>query len=485
MVVFAALLSIFCVDSALGGERLQPKAWSADLTLVEAADLNPDPGVLEINLEARIARVDVGDRQVDAWTYNGGLPGPLIRLRVGDRLIVHFSNSLPKPTTVHWHGIRLPNLMDGVPGHSQPDVQPGETFTYDFVVPDPGLFWYHPHVMSAAQVGFGLYGALLVEDPADPVGGVDELVLVLSDIELKDDGTLESPDTGASTGMAFGREGNHVLVNGRTRTRLLARAGAPQRWRIVNAAKSRYFQLDLSDRQFGNPQPLTLIGVDGGLLEHPVTHDKLVLAPGERADVLLRPTGAPGDTLVLWSQLFDRGYGSTEARMPFQELIPITMADLPPHVGGPFPDTGRTIDPLSTVGATPIDIEFTIGQLRDGTFEYRINGEPFAKDKPIRAMPGETQVWTITNKTKWSHPFHLHGFFFQTLDERGFPVRPRAWKDTVDVPYERSTRFVVRFDDRPGNWMYHCHVLDHADGGLMGILQVGGAETGSSHHHER
>jgi len=482
-VLLTALLLVSCADLAASQEQVQPEQWDAGLKLTEAADLNSDPRVVEVNLEARVARVEIAPGlPVEAWTYNGGLPGPLIRVRVGDRLIVHFSNRLPKPTTVHWHGIRLPNRMDGVPGHSQSEVQPGESFTYDFVVPDAGLFWYHPHVMSAAQVGFGLYGALLVEDPAEPVGAADELVLVLSDIEIRDDGTLESPDTGASTGMAFGREGNHLLVNGREVGRLLARSGAPQRWRVVNAAKSRFFQLDLGDREFTNTQLFTAIGVDGGLLEYPVKRDTLLLAPGERVDAIVSPQAAPGTELVVRSLLYDRGYGSTEARVPFDELFTITMADLPPYAGSPLPGTRRSIEPLSTAGATQVDVQFTLAQLRDGSFEYRINGAPFAKDRPVQAMPGETQVWTVTNKTKWSHPFHLHGFFFQVLDEAGAHVHPLAWKDTVSVPFEQTARFVVRFDDRLGSWMYHCHVLDHADGGLMGVVQVGATDTDHSHH---
>ena len=176
---------------------------------------------------------------------------------------MRFTNHLPQPTTVHWHGLRIPIQMDGVPGHSQPEVQPGGSFTYDFVVPDAGLFWYHPHIMSAAQVGFGLYGALLVEDPADPVGIEDEIVLVLSDIGISETGGLESPDSGGPAGMVFGREGTHVLVNGRVRPRLSVRSGAPQRWRILNAAKSRYFQLFLDGQTF------TKIGGDNGLQEYP------------------------------------------------------------------------------------------------------------------------------------------------------------------------------------------------------------------------
>ncbi len=185
-----------------------------------------------------------------AWTYDGGLPGPIIRTKVGDRLIVHFTNHLPQPTTIHWHGVRVPIEMDGVPDISQPEMKTGDTFTYDFVVRDAGLFWYHPHVMSAAQVGFGLYGALLVEDPNDGVNVQDELTLVLSDIGFDKKGDLEPPDAGGPAGMVFGREGDYVLVNGHTQPTLKARAGAPQRWRIVNAAKSRFFLLDMDGQPF-------------------------------------------------------------------------------------------------------------------------------------------------------------------------------------------------------------------------------------------
>jgi FtsP/CotA-like multicopper oxidase with cupredoxin domain len=198
-----------------------------------------------VELEAKIARCSVSNKPVDAWTYNGGIPGPLIRTHVGDRLIVHFRNSLPQPTTVHWHGVRLPIEMDGVPGVSQPEVTTGSSFTYDFRVPDAGLFWYHPHVMSALQVGFGLYGALLVEDPAEKIGVDDQLVMVLSDIAIEESGALQSPDDAGVARLVFGLEGNHVMVNGRTRPKMIARAGAPQRWRIVNAAKTRYFAMQL------------------------------------------------------------------------------------------------------------------------------------------------------------------------------------------------------------------------------------------------
>jgi FtsP/CotA-like multicopper oxidase with cupredoxin domain len=129
-----------------------------------------------------------------------------------------------------------------------------------------------------------------------------------------------------------------------------------------------------------------------------------------------------------------------------------------------------------------VNIEFTLTQHADGAFEYGINGIAFATNHPITASPGETQVWTIKNSTKWSHPFHLHGFFVQVLDDKGNPVQPVEWKDTVNVPLEQTVRIIVKYDDRPGSWMFHSHILDHADGGLMGMVDLGVPHVEHAHH---
>jgi FtsP/CotA-like multicopper oxidase with cupredoxin domain len=465
-------------EASAGGP--QPEGWDVGLELAAAVDINPDPRVVEIDLEARIDRVAIAPGQmIDAWTYGGSIPGPLIRLHVGDRLIVHFTNALPEPTTMHWHGLRVPLRMDGVPGISQPPVKPGESFTYDFVAPDAGLFWYHPHVMSPAQVGFGLYGALLVDDPEERVGVADEVVMVLSDLALNERGALESPDAGGSIANVFGREGTHVLLNGRTQSSLRVRSGAPQRWRIVNAARSRYFNLDLGGVTFQQ------IGGDGGLQEYAVARDMLQLAPGERADVIVTPRLASGETAVLRSVLVNRGLFTVEGRFPYDDLITLIGADMPAY-SGPAPSVPRrVIEPLSRERATTVDLEFTLDQPPDAVPEYGIRGRLYsAQHKAVGARVGETQVWSVTNSTKWSHPLHLHGFFFQVLDEHGAPVHPIAWKDTVDIPFERTVRLVVRFDDREGvtgPWMFHCHILDHAEIGLMGVVQVGDGSTHTSH----
>ena len=471
-VVLALIFAIVFEHTALPAaprQLLQPANWDAGARLPDATDVNPILGVVEVNLEARVAAVDIGGgKVVEAWTYNGGVPGPLIRVRVGDRLVVRFSNHLPEPTTIHWHGVRVPIQMDGVPGISQPAVRPGGSFTYDFVVPDAGLYWYHPHVMSAAQVGFGLYGALLVEDPDDRVGVSDELVLVLSDMAIDRRGQIEDPESGGRAGMAFGREGNVVLVNGRTDRTLTARAGVPQRWRIVNASKTRYFNLDLEQ------QPFTKIGGDGGLQEFSQEFEQVLMPPGQRVDLLVAPKGRAGSTLAFRSFVYNRGYGSVEFRPPSEDLFLVTLAEPPDAPLPPRERTRRAIAPLSTANATQVAMNMTLEDQNDGSLAYGFNHVPYWQAKPFRAELGETQVWTLANKTPWSHPFHLHGFFFQVLDEHGAPAHPLEWKDTVDVPFDRTVKLVVKFDDgRPGHWMIHCHILDHAEGGLMGFVQVG------------
>ena len=458
-------------------QSLAPSGWDAGLKLTEPADLNPDPKVVEVNLTARLAEVEVAPgKRVHAWTYNGGLPGPLIKTRVGDRLIVHFTNELKEPTTVHWHGVRVPIEMDGVPGISQPEVKQGESFTYDFVVRDAGLYWYHPHVMSAAQVGFGLYGALLVEDPDEGVGVVDQVTLVLSDIGFDAKGQPEPADSGGSAGMVFGREGDYVLVNGRVRPVLRARPGAPQRWRIVNAAKSRFFYLDLEGQAF------TVIGVDGGLQERPVTSDILLVTPGERVDVIVTPKGKAGTPLTLRAMLYNRGYGSVQYR-GVEDVMTIEFTNQPPTASTPV-RVSRTIPLPTAEGATPVNFVLTLPPMENNKSEFRVNAVPFWKAKPFVASLGETQLWTVKNDSDWDHPFHLHGFFFQVIDDKGQPVRPLAWKDTVNIPMKTTARLLVTFDERPGEWMFHCHILDHADGGLMGTVLVGGGSPGAHVHKQ-
>src|SRR6476469_3469428 len=346
MFVRVVLLVSLLIPVSAWAQSYAPAGWADDIKLNELVDRNPDPRIVEVDMTAKPADVLIDGKTVHAWTYNGSIPGPLIKTHVGDRLIVHFKNELDDPTTVHWHGVRVPIEMDGVPDISQAAVNKGESFTYDFVVRDAGLYWYHPHVMSAAQVGFGLYGALLVEDPDDGVGVDDQTTIVLSDIGFDNKGVLEPADSGGSAGMVFGREGDYVLANGRHHPVLKARSGAPQRWHIVNAAKSRFFYLDMDGQQF------TVIGVDGGLQEHPTRSDILLITPGERADVIVTPKGKAGTPLPLRAMLYNRGYGSVEYRS-VEEVLTIELTKDAPIVAKPITLTRELPVPVAA-GATPV-----------------------------------------------------------------------------------------------------------------------------------
>jgi FtsP/CotA-like multicopper oxidase with cupredoxin domain len=439
----------------------QPADWDADLALPRPNDTNPDPHVLEFDLEARIENLElVPGRQTPAWTYNGTVPGPLIRAVVGDRVVVHFKNSLPAPTTIHWHGLRVPNAMDGAPGATQEPIPPGGEFLYEFTLPDAGTYWYHPHFESSAQVGRGLYGAIVVEDPADPKAFGDDLVLLLSDMSLDETGAILPADSGGDFGDLFGREGTVLLVNGKVAPTLKVRTGKQQRWRIINATRARYYNLRLRNHRFMR------LGGDNGLAARSSDVYNLVVTPGERADAVFTPADVPGSTAMLRWVPTERGFGTTFNR-PGEDLLRIaTVADAP-VVPEPIPAALRTIEPIDVTNATERTVELTIA-VSTTDVTMGINGIPFWDSKPFEAKVGDTEIWHIVNNSDFSHPFHMHGYFFQVLDDTRVP----EWKDTVNVPTKSELRIAVRYDDRPGTWMFHCHILDHADVGMMGHLVV-------------
>jgi len=461
------LLGACSAQTAESQRTTQPADWDAELRLPEAVDEDPDPHVFETTLIAKVVNLELVPGKLTAvWTYNGVLPGPLIRVRQGDRLRVHLKNELPEATTIHWHGIRLPNAMDGVPGDTQPAVEPGGSFDYDFVLPDAGTFWYHPHADSAAQVGYGLYGPLLVDDPSEPAELGDELVLVLSDMLLdpRGSGQQQPADAGGDLETLFGREGDTLLVNGKLNPTLRPRAGRRQRWRLINAAKTRYYQLALQGQSF------TRIGGDDGLSAAPQELDRVVLTPGQRADVMLELAMPSASTLPVRWVPYDRGYGSVEYRSE-ETLFTLQTSALAAESSPARPVVSRELAAVDITQATAQRIELT--QSPAGTpFSLGINGVPGAEAQPIQVSVGDTQLWTVHNNVPWAHPFHVHGFFFQVLDVNGVPPPVLEWRDTVDVPVDATVRLAIQFNERPGMWMFHCHILDHADAGMMGMVHL-------------
>jgi FtsP/CotA-like multicopper oxidase with cupredoxin domain len=428
------------------------------IELVRAADENDDPGVFELTLTAsETTKAFAMSPETPVWAYNGSVPGPLIEAKVGDRLVVHFRNDLPEETTIHWHGVRLPAAMDGSLAMQSP-VPPGGTFEYEFVLKDAGLFWFHPHVRSDIQVQKGLYGAIVVrgEEPAFD----RELVAVLDDIRLKKDGTIEEylDDEAA----ALGREGDTLLVNGAVGPVLRAHPGETLRLRLVNVANGRFFNVHLGGRS------MRVVGTDGGLVPRPLDVTSIVMSPGERLDLLVALDGAAGDQLRLTSEPYERGHESGDG--PPVDLAVISLEGDAVE-GAPLPDAGPPLDLLpDDAEAIPLVLD---EEFRDGELTFTINGDAFP-DVPMIGVPlGGVRRLEIRNDAEMDHPFHLHGFFFQEVARDGVSVPPeaRVQKDTIIVPRESSMALVARFDE-PGMWMYHCHILEHAELGMMGEIHV-------------
>ena len=224
----------------------------------------------------------------DLWLYNGKLPGPEIRVKRGERVKVRFKNSLDEPTSVHWHGIRIDNAMDGVSGLTQPEVQPGETFDYDFVAPDAGTYWYHAHHMSWNQVPRGLAGPLIIEEDDNPFGPDADIILSLSDWRLDDNGLLDTASFGARHDFSHaGRLGNWLTINGTSLPDIPVTKGRWHRIRLINTSASRI--LDLAPSRFG----AKVIALDGQGFDTARDIDGVIqLAPAQRMDLVMKPDSA-------------------------------------------------------------------------------------------------------------------------------------------------------------------------------------------------
>lgn len=457
----AVAFLVAAAHAACSSDTAEVATSPADpIALARPEDKNPDPNVLEIDLEARPSEKTFGSSpKTPVWTFGGSLPGPLLDAKVGDRVIVNFKNSLPEPTTIHWHGIRLPAAMDGTLAMQQP-IPAGGAFRYEFTLKDAGLFWYHPHVRSDIQVQKGLYGAIRVRGPNEPTAD-DERVLILDDIRLKPDGTLSEYLDDESKMM--GREGNTLLVNGVADATLSVRAGAATRFRIVNVANGRFFNLRLPGHAW------RVIGTDGGFLPKPYDVERLLVAPGERYDVMLIASGAPGSEIELMTEPYERGHDS--GKSPPMRVARVSFPTDAPLAGRALPSSFPAIERLPTATkSVPIALDETT---KDGELVFTVNGSVFPDVPKVMVERGGVRVLDVKNESEMDHPFHLHGFFFQVLEKNGVgvPLESSGSKDTILVPAKTEMKLVSRFDE-PGMWMYHCHILEHAEGGMMGEIHV-------------
>jgi FtsP/CotA-like multicopper oxidase with cupredoxin domain len=424
------------------------------------------PNTVEVNITAAVARISLQPGITsEVFAYNGSVPGPTLDVREGDHVIVHFRNNLPEPTTVHWHGIHLPFESDGSPFHP---IKPGETHDYEFTVRPgtAGTYWYHPHPdhRTGFAIGKGLYGGIVVRAANDPLPPMPDKLIILSDNRFLQDGMIDFPDPMSHHGgmdEENGREGPVLFVNGHVMPVFSIRSGEVQRWRIVNGSAGRIYRIALPGHA------LVQVGSDGGLFEKPVEVKDIVLTTGERVEILVRGTDPPGTKTTLQNLPYDRYAPQTRPTdwETTRDLLTLQTTDEAPVTPIAIPATLRKITPLDTTKSTAVrTIVFSQGLINGKTMDMsRVD---------VSSTVGATEIWEIENIVGMDHPFHLHGFQFQVLDRDGKPEPYRAWKDMLNIPKHTSARIIVRYDDYPGKWMFHCHILDHEDHGMMGVLEI-------------
>ena len=424
------------------------------------------PGTVEVTLTAASARLTLKPGvSSDVFAYNGSFPGPTLEVTEGDRVIIHFQNNLPEPTTVHWHGIHLPASQDGSPFDP---VAPGSKRDYTFTIPkgSAGTYWYHPHLhhKTGYQIAKGLVGAIIVRAPDDPLPKMSERLLILSDQRFLPDGSIDLPQRHSMQGRIDdenGREGDVLFVNGQIMPTLLIRPNEVQRWRIINASAARVFRLSIPTQTFLH------VGNDGGLFEKPVELGDIVVANAERVELLVRGSGTPGSRTALQTLPYDRYIPQTRPKdwNRSRDLLAIQVTSDAPVAPLPIPATLRAITPLDTsrVAARRV-VTFGQGMINNRHFDFaRVD---------FTSKLGATEIWKVENLVGMDHPFHMHGFQFQVIERGGKPEPFPSWKDVVNVRRQETVKLVVRFDDFPGKWMFHCHILNHEDQGMMGILEV-------------
>lgn len=406
-------------------------------TVPDAPDLDPAEGAVRVALTADVAAHTVGGVTYEGYAYNGTIPGPLLRARVGDVLTVDFRNDLLTSTTVHWHGVSAPADMDGVTWLLAPIPELSD-FTYTLPLDRPGTFWYHPHVDVDHQVDLGLYGPIVVEDPADPP--VEELVLVFDAW-----GEEEADAHGLSL-----PEDRRWTVNGLEDPVYRAPAGAQRRVRLVNAANTATLDLVWPGVQ--------VVGGDQGL-GGAEWGDRLLVAPGDRLELLWTVSETDVTTLPFTPAGGDGAWGA-EVRLFSVETegeASDAVALLPPEIA-PSPDPPYTDLTYVFEGDTTGD-------------SWRINGEAYPDVTVQTVAQDAPTVIEVRNLSATNHPFHLHGNPFEILSQDGVPPPRRTVADTVDVPIRGVVR-VLLTPDNPGDWMLHCHLLAHEEGGMMTVLRV-------------
>jgi len=472
--------------SRMGGRPLGQMMRSAPVAgpvLPEGAPLRELPrlanmataeGRFEAELMAGAAKARFADGlDTPILAYNGESPGPVIEVAEGDRVRITFRNAIPnQASTIHWHGMPVPADQDGNPVDA---VASGDGRTYEFTLPEGSAasYWYHPHVsrLTAEQVYRGLAGAFLVKPKVGPIpAAYGDTVLFFTDLRLAADGSLPAD---SMADRMNGRIGDHVLVNGQKQPVLTVQPGTRRRFRLFNATNARFLRLTFGDA------PMTIIGSDGGLLAAPVQGaTEILLSPAERAEVVVAFEKA--GSFALRTLSYDHGWmgpGRPDDRdltLVSVEARGAALTEMPP-----LPQALRQVPELAASAVRRRFVfgeSMTMGGPGSMTIAFMINGKTFDMARvDVEMRVGQIELWEIQNPTDMDHPFHIHGTQFQVIEvERNDRIsRPayRAWKDTINVARGATVRIAVR-QELTGRRLYHCHILEHEDQGMMGIVDV-------------
>ena len=442
--------------TALSSGTLLAADWlfATDLAQGATSVISSKNGVLKLTLTAEEKLIAYGKTTRWAMTYNGTFPAPTLRAKPGDTLQIKLVNRLSHPTNLHTHG-----LHTSPSGHGDNPllmIKPGQSFDYTIVIPKTqksGTFWYHPHhhELSAGQVSSGLAGALIVEDNLDSLPIIKkstERVIVLADPRI---GNNSSVAQTSQMDLMHGRSGPNTLVNGLLIPSYTAVGSAAERWRVVNSCVSQYQTLSIPGAD------LIQLSSDSSRLSRPSPTPLITIAPGQRTEFLVRAPKAGVYLLQNEVQpLAKISFTSASEKVAFAPLLPFTpIAKVNAH---------RTINVVGSgmgmMGGAQHEAKFTF----DGK-----SFDPKRIDQKVKF--GSTEEWTISNPSSMHHPFHLHAWPFQVSDD-GFGNYLEGWHDTVNLPAGGTVKIRIPFVDISGTTVYHCHILDHEDAGMMGIIRV-------------
>lgn len=442
--------------------KLPDRAWAGSASVLRAA-----PGTAQLAV--------AGYPETRIWGYDRKVPGPVLRFARGDRLSRTFANDLPQPSTIHWHGIRIENAMDGVPDLTQEVVPPGGEFSYDFALPDAGTYWYHPHNRTWEQMARGLYGALIVEDDMPPEIDRDE-VLLIDDWRMANDASIDESFGAMMDWSHAGRLGNWITVNGNGDLRIPVRRRERLRLRLVNTANARIFSLALRGLDGW------IVALDGQPLDAPTSADRITLAPAQRADLIVDVTAEEEGEAFLVSFERDGRFAITAFEIEGSERSERLPAPLPLPANN-VPElrnleSARRFDLRMEGGAMGRMRGAAMGGRHMGIRElaaqgllWAFNGVAGMPDSPlVTAERGETVRIAMINDTGWPHGMHLHGHHFRRI---GVDGRPGPLRDTTLVD-RGETAEIAFVADNPGDWLLHCHMLEHSVAGMMTWLRVAG-----------